>query len=118
MHFYVRNNKHTQTQTKVQGLPEQGNKVLDIKNPNYSSFDELQWPEKQTTPRGPNLDTPGRLSGDFTKHKLDKIVAGRDSKKKYPARPCEVHAADKKRNETRYTCKSCVPLHEGPWFVK
>jgi len=75
-------------------------------------------PEKQTTSRGPKLDTPGRLSGDFTKHKLDKIVAGWEGKKKYPARPCEVHAADKKRSETRYICKSRVPLHIGSWFVK
>jgi hypothetical protein len=57
--------------------------------------------------------TPSRLSGDFTKHKLDKIVAGKEGKKKYPARPCEAYAAYKKRSETRYICKSCVPLHEG-----
>jgi hypothetical protein len=30
-------------------------------------------PEKQTTPRGPKLDPPSRLSGDFRIHKLEKI---------------------------------------------
>jgi hypothetical protein len=36
----------------------------------------LQWPESQPAPRGHKQDTPGRLSGDFSKHKLDEIVAG------------------------------------------
>jgi len=62
--------------------------------------------------------TSRRLSRDFTKHKLDKIVAGREEKKRYPARQCKVHAAHKKRSETRYICKSCVLLHEGSWFEK
>jgi hypothetical protein len=38
-------------------------------------------PEKQTTPTGPKLDPPGRLSGDFRTHKLEKIVAGGKGKK-------------------------------------
>jgi hypothetical protein len=33
-------------------------------------------PEKQTTPRGPEHDPPGRISGDFRTQKLEKIVAG------------------------------------------
>jgi len=41
-----------------------------------SNSDDLQMPEKQTTPNGPKLDSPGRLSGDFRTHKLEKIVAG------------------------------------------
>ena len=41
-----------------------------------SNSDDLQMPEKQTTPRGPKLDPPGKLSGDFRTHKLGKIVAG------------------------------------------
>ena len=45
-------------------------------NPNYLSSDVLQWPESQPAPRGHKQDTPGRLSGDFSKHKLDEIVAG------------------------------------------
>jgi len=99
MNFYVQNNKHKQKYKNFLNKVARS-WILEVQNPNYSSFDELQWPRKQTTPRGPNLDTSGRLSGDFTKHKLDKIFAGREGKKKYPARPCEVHVAHK-RSETR-----------------
>jgi len=38
-------------------------------------------PEKQTTLRGPKQDLPGRLSGDFGIHILEKIVAGGEGKK-------------------------------------
>jgi hypothetical protein len=38
-------------------------------------------PEAQTKPREPKLDPPGRLSGDFRTHKLEKIVAGGKGKK-------------------------------------
>jgi len=38
-------------------------------------------PEKQTTPRGPTQDPPGRLSSDFIIHKLEKIVGGGGGKK-------------------------------------
>ena len=55
-----------------------------------SNSDDLQMPEKQTTPRGPKLDPPGRLSGDFRMHKLEKIVAGGKGGKKYPVRQCKV----------------------------
>jgi hypothetical protein len=54
-------------------------------------------PEKQTTPRGPKQGPPGRLSGNFRIHKLEKIVAGEEGKKKYPARLCKVCAAHKKK---------------------
>jgi hypothetical protein len=46
-----------------------------------SNSDDLQMPKKQTTQRGPKLDPPGRLSGDFKTHKLEKIVAGGKGKK-------------------------------------
>ena len=46
-----------------------------------SNSDDLQIPQKQTTLRGPKLDSPGRLSGDFRMHKLEKIVAGGKGKK-------------------------------------
>jgi len=46
-------------------------------------------PEKQTTPRGPKQDPPGRLSKNSRIHKLEKIVAGGEGKKKYPARQCK-----------------------------
>jgi hypothetical protein len=38
-------------------------------------------PEKQTVPRGPKQDPPGKLSRDFRIHKLEKIV-GVEGKKK------------------------------------
>jgi hypothetical protein len=73
VHFYVRNNKHTQ---KYKDFLNKAARswISKVQNPNYSSFDELQWPEKQTTPRGPNMDTPGRLSGDFTKQDHVKYI--------------------------------------------
>jgi hypothetical protein len=42
--------------------------------------------DKQPTPRGPKQEYPDRLSWDFSKHKLHKIVAGGQGKKMYPAR--------------------------------
>jgi hypothetical protein len=38
-------------------------------------------PEKQTTTRGPKMDPPGSISGDFRTHKLEKIVACGKGKK-------------------------------------
>jgi hypothetical protein len=35
---------------------------------------------------GPKQDPPGRLSGDFRIHKLEKIVDGGEGKKKSPER--------------------------------
>jgi len=46
-----------------------------------------------------NRNPQSRLSADFSKHKLDKIVAGGKGKKKYPARQYKVCAAHKKRSE-------------------
>jgi len=69
--------------SEVQELPARGRKVL-------------QSLEKQTTPRGPKQDPPGRLSRVFRVHKFEKIVAGGEGKKKYPARPCQVCAAHTK----------------------
>jgi hypothetical protein len=50
-----------------------------------SNCDDLQMPKTQTTPIGPKLDPSGRLSGDFRTHKLEKIVAGGEGKKKVPS---------------------------------
>jgi hypothetical protein len=50
----------------------------EVQNPNTPSSDELKLPEMQPTPRGPKQDTPERLSGNFSKHKLEKIVAGQE----------------------------------------
>ena len=54
--------------------------VSEVQNQSESSSNDLQLPEKQTTPRGPKQDPPGRLSGDFRIHKLEKIVAGGEGK--------------------------------------
>jgi len=70
--------------------------ISEVQNRSESSSDDLQLPEKQTTPRGPKQDPPGRLSGDFRIHKLEKIVGGGEGKRKYPARQCKVYAAYKK----------------------
>jgi hypothetical protein len=68
--------------------------------------------------RGPKQDLPGRFSGDFIIHKLEKSFGGGEGKKKYPARQCKVYAAHKKRSETRNICKFCVLLHKGSCFEK
>jgi hypothetical protein len=66
----------------------------------------------------PKQDLPGRLSSDFTVHRLKIIVGGGEGKKKYP-RQCKVCAAHKKQSETRNICKFCiVPLHKGSDFEK
>jgi len=93
--------------------------ISEDQNLSESNSDDLQLPEKQTTPRGPKQDLPGRLSSDFTVHKLENIVGSGDGKKKYPARQCEVYAANKKQSESRYICKFCIVLlHGGTCFEK
>ena len=84
--------------------------ISEVQNRIESNSDDLQLAEKQTTQRTPKLDLPGRSSGDFEIHKLEKIVGGGEGKKKYPAKQFKVCAAHKKRNETRYICKSV-------WFL-
>jgi biotin synthase-like enzyme len=67
-------------------------KVQNTSEPNSA---ELQWPERKAAPRGPKQEPPPpprcRLFGDLSKHKVDKIVAGGEGKKKYPARQCIKH---------------------------
>jgi len=70
--------------------------ISEVQNQSECNSDDLQLPEKQTTPRGPKQDPPGRLSGDFRIHKLEKNVGGGEGKRKYPARPCKVCSAHKK----------------------
>ncbi|GFG28455.1 hypothetical protein Cfor_11355 [Coptotermes formosanus] len=63
---------------------------------------------------GINRTPQCRLFGDFSKHKLDKIFAGGEGKKKYPARQGKGCAEHTKRSETTYICKFCVVrLHKG-----
>jgi hypothetical protein len=52
--------------------------------------------QKQPTPMGPKQDTPDRYTKEFSKYKLDKIVAGGEGRKKYPASQCHVHTAHTK----------------------
>jgi hypothetical protein len=67
----------------------------------------------------PEQDPPGRLSGDFRMHKLEKIVGGWEGKKKYPVRQCKLCAAHKKQSENRNICKFCaVLLHKGSCLEK
>ena len=67
----------TLTRNIVQKLPgKDSSRVSDVQNRSVSSCDKLQLPEKQTKERAPRQDSPGRLSGDISKHKLGKFVAG------------------------------------------
>jgi hypothetical protein len=50
--------------------------ISEVQITTKSNSGDLQMPKKQATPRGPKLDPPGRLSGDFRTHKLEKIVVG------------------------------------------
>jgi hypothetical protein len=69
--------------------------------------------EKKPTPSGPAEDSTARLSGNFSKHKLGKIVGGGQGKTKYPVSQRRVCSAHKKGIETRYICEYCVaPLHK------
>ena len=93
--------------------------ISEVQNQTESNSDDLQLPEKQTTPRVPKQDLPGRLSGDFRIHKLEKIFGGGEGKRKYPARQCKGCAAHRKRSETRYICEFCVVLlQKGSCFEK
>jgi hypothetical protein len=66
-----------------------------------------------------NRNPPSKLSADFSKHKLDKTVAGGKGKKKHPARQYKVCAAPKKWSETTRSCKFyIVLLHKGSCFEK
>jgi len=99
--FFVQDTKYKQ-KSKVQELLHKVGRswISEVQNCSECNSDDLQLPEKQTTPRGPKQDPPGRLSGDFRIHKLEKIVGGGEGKRKYPARQCKVCAAHKKRSET------------------
>jgi hypothetical protein len=69
MHFCVQDTKYKQNKVK-KFLHKVGRSwISEVQNRNESSCDDLQLPEKQTTPRGPKQDLPGRLSGDFRIHK-------------------------------------------------
>ena len=55
--------------------------ISEVQNQSESSSDDLQLPEKKTTLTGPKEDLPGRLSRDFRKHKLEKLLlVGREKR--------------------------------------
>jgi hypothetical protein len=88
--------------------------ITEMKNPSEFSSDNSQPTEKQPSPRVPKQDHPGRLSRDFSKHKLEKITAAGQGKKKYSVKQCKICAPNKKHNKIRYICKfHAVPLHRG-----
>ena len=89
--FCVQDNKYKQKSEVQELLREVGRSwISEVQNRSEPSSDDLQLPERQTTPRGPKQDPPGRLSGDFRILKLEKIVGGGEGKRKYPARQCKV----------------------------
>ena len=68
-------------------------RISEVQNRSESRSDDLQLPEKETTPKGPKQDLPGILSSDFRIHRLEKFVGGGEGKRKYPARQFKVCAA-------------------------
>jgi len=65
-------------------------------------------------PGGLNRTTHADSLWAFSKSKMDKIVAGREGKKKYPVGGCKVCDVHKKQCETRYISKfRIVPLHNA-----
>jgi hypothetical protein len=93
--FFVYRTLNTNKKVKYENfLHEVGrSSISEDQNTTKSSSDDVQVPDKQSTPRGPKQDPPGRPFGNFRIHKLEIIVAGREGKKKYPARQCKVCAA-------------------------
>jgi hypothetical protein len=82
--------------------------MTEVQDRSESKSNDLQLPEKQTTPRGPKQDPPGRLSSDLRIYKLKKKFWWKEKKKrsilqdsvkcvlyirKHPARQCKVCAA-------------------------
>jgi hypothetical protein len=119
--MYKTLNKRTREQKYKKFLHKvTGNWIMERRDVVDSSSDDNAVPsEKRPTPSGPSEDPPGRLSGNFSKHKLGKVVGEGQGKKKYPARQCRVCSAHKKQSETRYICEFCVVrLHKGSCFKK
>jgi hypothetical protein len=73
--------------------------ISEVQNRGESSSDDLQLPEKQTTPTGPTQDPTGRFSVEFMIHKCEKMFAGGEGNKKYPAKQYKVCAA--RRSEVK-----------------
>jgi hypothetical protein len=72
--FFVYRIRNTNKKGKYKNfLHEVGRSwITEVQDRSKSKSYNLQLPEKQTTPRGPKQDLPGRLSSDFRIHKLEK----------------------------------------------
>ena len=105
--FCIHDIKYKQ-KSKVHEIPAWARKVLDIRNPEskWVQFWSTSIAREAYNTRGPKLEPLGRLCGNSIICKLEKFVGGGEGKKKYPTRQCNMCAAHKKRNETRYLCKS------------
>ena len=78
--FFVYRTLNTKKKVKYKNFPHKvgRSRISEVQNWSESSSDDLQLPEKQTTPRGPKQDPPGRLSRQFRIPKLEKsLVVGR-----------------------------------------
>ena len=93
MHFCVQNTTHKQEIMYTNFLQEEASsQISEFMNPNELTSDELQLPEKQATQRGPQQDSPGRLFGDFSKHKLEKLLLERTASSSMPdSAKCALH---------------------------
>jgi hypothetical protein len=81
MHLFGYKTKHKQEIMYKNFLQEvASSQVSEVQNANESNSDELQLPEMQPKPRGPEQDNPDRLSGNFSKHKLGKVAVGGEGK--------------------------------------
>jgi hypothetical protein len=65
--FFVYRTLNTNKKVKYKNfLHEVGRSWMsEVQDGSESNSDDLQLPEKQTTPRGPKQDLPGRLSGGY-----------------------------------------------------
>jgi hypothetical protein len=77
MNIFYRNSNQFTTKELQEVASSQ---ISKVQNPKELSSDELQWPEKQSAPKGPKQDAPGKICRDFSQYKLDKIVAGREGR--------------------------------------
>jgi hypothetical protein len=97
IHLCVQNTKHKQKIQYKNFLHEVARFCeSEVQNSTKFSSDKLQSPEKQSAPRAPKQDTPSRLSGDFRRHKLEKIISGGEGKKENPTRQCRACNTHKK----------------------
>jgi hypothetical protein len=69
--FCVQDTKYKQKRKYKNLLHKVGRSwVSEVQDRSESKSNDLQLPEKQTTPKGPKKDPPGRLPSDFRIYKL------------------------------------------------